>query len=208
VFTGIVRERGRVAALEGGADGVRIVVEAPSTAAQTGVGDSISIGGVCLTAVSIEDGRVAFDAVPETLRRTSLGRLEPGAEVNVEPALRAGEPLGGHYVQGHVDGVGRVRSTEPEGDGLRLWIEAPPDLLRYCVEKGSVAVEGVSLTVAELGDNTFAVALVPHTLAVTTLGSLRPGDPVNLEVDVLAKYVERLLRAENGLRSSEHGHSG
>src|SRR5206468_9578012 len=135
--------------------------------------------------VSVADGRVAFDAVPETLRRTSLGRLEPGVEVNVEPALRAGEPLGGHYVQGHVDGVGRVRSAEPEGDGLRLWIDAPTDLLRYCAEKGSVAVEGVSLTVAELGDDAFAVALVPHTLSVTTLGSLRRGDPANLEVDVL-----------------------
>jgi riboflavin synthase len=207
VFTGIVRERGRVAAIEGGEDGVRLVVEAPATAAQTAVGDSISIGGVCLTAVAVDDGRVAFDAVPETLARSSLGLLEPGSGVNVEPALRAGEPLGGHYVQGHVDGVGRVRSAEAEGDGIRLWIEAAPELLRYCAEKGSIAVEGVSLTVAELRDDAFAVALVPHTLAVTTLGALEPGDPVNLEVDVLAKYVERLLRPENGLRSS-HGHAG
>jgi riboflavin synthase len=207
MFTGIVRERGRVAAVEGGEDGTRLVVEAPATAGHIAIGDSISIGGVCLTAVAVEDGRVAFDAVPETLRRSSLGGLEPGAEVNVEPALRAGEPLGGHYVQGHVDGVGRVRSSEPEGDGRRLWIDAAPDILRYCAEKGSIAVEGVSLTIAELGDDAFAVALVPHTLAVTTLGSLRAGDPVNLEVDVLAKYVERLFRREKGLRS-EHGHAG
>ncbi|HWH05642.1 MAG TPA: riboflavin synthase [Gaiellaceae bacterium] len=132
--------------------------------------------------------------MPETLRRTSLGRLAEGAAVNVEPALRAGEPLGGHYVQGHVDGVGRVRSAEPEGEGARLWIEAPPEVLRYCVEKGSIAVEGVSLTVAELAEDAFAVALVPHTLAETTLGALRPGAEVNLEADVLAKYVERLVR--------------
>jgi len=113
--------------------------------------------------------------------------------MNVEPALRAGEPLGGHIVQGHVDGVGRVRAVEPEGEGARVEIEAGPELLRYCVEKGSIAVEGVSLTVASLAEDTFAVALIPHTLAVTTLGALGPGDEVNLEVDVVAKYVERLI---------------
>ena len=113
----------------------------------------------------------------------------------MEPALRAGEPLGGHYVQGHVDGVGRVRSVQGEGDGARVWIEAPPDILRYCVEKGSIAVDGVSLTIAELKDDAFAVALVPHTLHVTTLGALTEGDVVNLETDVLAKYVERLVAA-------------
>jgi riboflavin synthase len=193
MFTGIVRERGRVVAADGGADGVRLEIEAPQTAAAAAVGDSVSIDGSCLTAERVADGRIAFRAVPETIRRTALGRLQPGSEVNLEPALRAGEPLGGHYVQGHVDGIGRVRSSQPEGDGLRMWIEAPQDLLRYCVEKGSVAVQGVSLTIAELADGAFAVALVPHTLAETTLGSLEPGDPVNLETDVLAKYVERLL---------------
>ena len=193
MFTGIVREVGRVAAVDGGADGVRLVVEAPATAAHTGLGDSVAVDGVCLTAVAVEDGRLAFDAVPETLSRTSLGRLAPGTDVNVEPALRAGEPLGGHLVQGHVDGVGRVQSVEAEGEGLRVFVEAPSELLRYCVEKGSIAVEGVSLTVAELADDAFAVALVPHTLAATTLGRLEPGREVNLEVDVLAKYVERLL---------------
>ena len=192
MFTGIVRERGRVVASSGGADGVRLVVEAQEAAAQTSVGDSVAIDGCCLTAVEVADGRLAFDAVPETLRRTSLGRLQPGAEVNVEPALRAGDPLGGHYVQGHVDAVGRVRSSKSEGEGRRVWIEAPPEVLRYCVEKGSVAVEGVSLTVAEVAGGAFAVALVPHTLATTTLGSLEPGRDVNLEADVLAKYVERL----------------
>ncbi len=193
MFTGIVRERGRVTAIEGGADGVRLRIEAAQTAAQTAVGDSVAINGVCLTATAVEDGELAFDAVAETLRRTSLGRLEPGSEVNLEPALRAGEPLGGHIVQGHVDGVGRVRSLEPVGDGAELTVEAPPELLRYCVEKGSITVDGVSLTVASLADDAFSIALIPHTLAETTLSRLGPGDEVNLEVDVLAKYVERLV---------------
>jgi riboflavin synthase len=195
MFTGLVRERGRVAARSGDAGGVRLVVAAPGTAATAAVGDSISIDGICLTAVAVEDGSIAFDAVPETLDRSALGELEPGDEVNLEPALRAGEALGGHYVQGHVDGLGRIRSVEPEGDGVRMWVDAPPDLLRYCVEKGSIAVQGVSLTIAALDDGGFAIALVPHTLEATTLGSLRPGAPVNLEADVLAKYVERLLTA-------------
>jgi riboflavin synthase len=183
VFTGIVRERGRVASFEDG----RLVVAARAEAA---VGDSVAIDGVCLTVVDASDGRLAFDVVPET-----LARAKPfGAEVNVEPALRAGDSMGGHVVQGHVDGVGRVRSVEPEGDGQRAWVDVPPETLRYCVEKGSVAMDGVSLTVAALDDRGFAVALVPHTLAETTLGSLAAGDEVNLEVDILAKYVERLLQ--------------
>jgi len=192
MFTGIVRERGTVTAVDGADGGVRLVVEAPETAATSTVGDSISVAGVCLTAVNVEDGRVAFDAVPETLARTTLGAAAAGTEVNVEPALRAGEPLGGHYVQGHVDGVGSIRAIAREGEGLRVTVEAPAELLRYCVVKGSVAVDGVSLTVAALEEDAFAVALVPHTLEATTLGTLAIGDRVNLEVDVLAKYVERL----------------
>ena len=193
MFTGLVREIGRVNSVAGGDNGVRIDVEAPETAAGAQIGDSVSVNGVCLTVVSIADGRFAFDAVPETLARSSLGRLETGSRVNLEPALRAGEPLGGHYVQGHVDGIGTVRSVEAEGDGKRIWFDAPPELLRYVVEKGSIAIEGTSLTVADLDDEGFAVALIPHTLAETTLGALETGDPVNLEADVLAKYVERLL---------------
>jgi riboflavin synthase len=193
VFTGIVRELGRVVAVEAGRDGARLAVEAAGTAATAAVGDSVAIDGCCLTAVAVDGGTLAFDAVPETLARTSLGRLVPGAAVNVEPALRAGEPLGGHYVQGHVDGVGRVRSSEPEGHGRRVWIEAPPAVVRYCVEKGSITVAGVSLTIAGLDDGAFAVALIPYTLSETTLGALQPGHEVNLEVDVLAKYVERLV---------------
>ena len=195
MFTGIVKEVGTIASVEGGEDGIRLVVEASDTASKVGLGDSVSIGGVCLTVVAVEDSRLAFDAVPETLRRTSLGSLAAGAGVNLEPALAAGEPMGGHVVQGHVDGVGRVVSLEPEGEGARLTIAAEPDLLRYCVEKGSIAVEGVSLTIAALLGDGFEIALVPHTLAATTLGGLRSGDPVNLEADVLAKYVERLLGA-------------
>jgi riboflavin synthase len=194
MFTGIVRERGRVAAVRGGAEGMRLVVAAPETMRASSRGDSVAINGVCLTVTDRHDGTLAFQAVPETLERSTLGRLEPGAAVNVEPALRAGEPLGGHIVQGHVDGVGRVRSSAPDGDGRRVWVDVPAELLRYTVEKGSITVEGVSLTVAALDDAGFAVALVPHTLAVTTLGELDEGAEVNLEVDVLAKYVERLLR--------------
>jgi riboflavin synthase len=195
MFTGIVRERGRVVRADGGSGGLALELEAPQTAAQSAVGDSVSIGGVCLTVTSVADGRLTFHAVPETIERSSLSRLETGAQVNLEPALRAGEPLGGHYVQGHVDGVGAVRSLEPEGEGARLRVDVPPELLRYCVDKGSITVEGVSLTIAGLADDGFAVALVPHTLEVTTLGGLAPGDPVNLEVDVLAKYVEKLVEA-------------
>jgi riboflavin synthase len=195
VFTGIVREIGRIESAEGGEDGVRLVVRAPETAGRTALGDSVLVSGVCLTAVAVENGTLAFEAVPETLRRSSLGSVEPGAAVNVEPALRAGEPLGGHVVQGHVDGVGRISAVGAEGDGRRLEVEVPPELVRYLVEKGSVAVEGVSLTVAAIRDDTIEIALVPHTLEATTLGTLSPGDEVNLEVDVLAKYVERLLEA-------------
>jgi riboflavin synthase len=193
MFTGIIRELGRVAAVEGGDDGVRLVVDAPATAESVSIGDSVAINGVCLTVTEATNGSLAFDAVPETLSRSSLGRLSRGEAVNVEPALRAGDPLGGHYVQGHVDGVGRVRGSEAEGDGMRVWFDVPRELHRYLVEKGSVAIEGVSLTVAALDNAGFAVALVPHTLAATTLGRRAAGDPVNVEVDMLAKYVERLV---------------
>lgn len=194
MFTGIVRERGLVCNADVHArGGVRLVVEAPATAAGASPGDSVSVDGVCLTATAVERGRIAFDAVPETLRRSALGTLAAGDEVNVEPALRAGEPLGGHVVQGHVDAVGSIRSRDAEGEGLRLWVDAPPDIVHLCVDKGSITVHGVALTVAGLDDDGFAVALVPHTVASTTLGALAPGDPVNLEADVLAKYVERLL---------------
>jgi riboflavin synthase len=179
MFTGIVLERARVGSF---ADG-RLVVQSELSA---GIGDSVAVDGVCLTVTANGDGTLTFDVVQETLSRTKPF----GDEVNLEPALRAGDPLGGHYVQGHVDGVGTIRSA-----GDPVWIDADPELLRYVVEKGSIAVDGVSLTVAAVDERGFAVALIPHTLEVTTLGRLARGDKVNLEADVLAKYVERLLRS-------------
>jgi riboflavin synthase len=193
MFTGIVRELGTVVStLDRGGDRV-LAVHAPGTASRTNVGDSVAVNGCCLTAEVVDGDRLTFHAVSETLARTTLGRLEADDRVNVEAALRAGEPLGGHYVQGHIDGVGRVQSVEAEGEGLRVFVEAPDDVLRSCVEKGSVTVDGVSLTIAEVANDAFAVALVPHTLEVTTLSELRPGREVNIEADVLAKYVERAL---------------
>jgi riboflavin synthase len=180
MFTGIVQELGRIASFEDG----RLDVE---SAVRAGIGDSVAVNGVCLTVVEAPDGHLAFDVVEETLDRTKPF----GDEVNLEAALRAGEPLGGHYVQGHVDGIGTVRST-----GDPFWIDTPAELLPYIVEKGSIAVDGVSLTVAALDERGFAVALIPHTLEVTTLGKMNAGDSVNLEVDILAKYVERLLRSK------------
>jgi riboflavin synthase len=193
MFTGIVREVGTVASVSGGDEGIRLEIEAPTTAPLVEIGGSVAINGVCLTAESVEPTRLTFHAVPETLSRSTLGEIVQGAAVNLEPALRAGDAMGGHIVQGHVDGVGRVQSIEFEGEGLRVIVEAPDDTLRYCVEKGSITVEGVSLTVAELHDDAFGLALIPHTIAETTLARLVPGQRVNLEVDVLAKYVERLL---------------
>ena len=196
MFTGIVRERGRVVSLAGGDDGLHIEIEAPETAALTAIGDSVDVAGCCLTATAVQDGRFSVTAVPESLARTTLGALAEGDEVNLESALRAGEPLGGHFVQGHVDGVGRVALIEHDGESRRAWIDGGPALLRYSVEKGSIAVDGVALTITALRDGAFEVALIPHTLEVTTLGTLATGDQVNLEVDVLAKYVERLFSDE------------
>ncbi len=199
MFTGIIREVGEIVAVSGGDEGVRLTVAAPRTAPGIDVGGSVAVNGVCLTAESIDGTALAFHAGPETLSRTTLGRLVVGAQVNLEPALRAGDPMGGHVVQGHVDGIGRVQSIEAEGDDLRVFVEAPDATLRYCVEKGSITVEGVSLTIAELHSDALGLALIPHTIAETTLAQLIPGQELNLEVDVLAKYVERLL----GVRREE-----
>jgi riboflavin synthase len=193
MFTGIVRERGRVASAEEGADGLRLEISAPHTASQLAIGDSVSISGACLTAVSVDKGAFSVTAVAETLTRTTLGRLSAEDEVNLETAARVGDPLGGHFVQGHVDGLGRIASVGEDG---RVWVEVGPQVLRYCVEKGSIAIDGVSLTISGLRDGAFEVALIPHTLEVTTLGALQPGDEVNLEVDVLAKYVEKLTHPD------------
>jgi riboflavin synthase len=194
VFTGLVQSLGRVAAVEQSEAGAVVSVDTP-LAGEVAPGDSVAVNGVCLTAT--EAGPQAFSAevMNETLARTSLGTLGPGVEVNLELALRATDRLGGHVVQGHVDGLGTIVSTRDDGFARRVEIEPPPELLRYVVEKGSVAVDGVSLTVAGLGSESFVVSLIPETLERTNLGTAEPGKQVNLEVDVLAKYVERLIRS-------------
>ena len=192
MFTGLVEATAQVRSVEPDGDGVRLEVETP-LAAELAHGDSIAVNGVCLTAVEPDGGRFRADVMAETLRRSSLGPLGAGDEVNVELALRAGDRLGGHMVQGHVDGTGTVESVVEEGFARVVRIAADPDLLRYVVEKGSIAVDGVSLTVASVDDTGFSVSLIPETLERTTLGRAAPGRMVNLEVDVLAKYVEKLV---------------
>ena len=195
MFTGIVEGTGTVAALAAAADGsgARLEVEAPWLAGQLALGESVAVNGCCVTVAEPTAAGFAADLVAETLRRTALGGLEAGARVNLERPLPLGGRLGGHLVQGHVDGVARVLDRKPVGDGEEVRIELPAELQRYVVDKGSIAVDGVSLTVAGVGPGWFAVALVPHTLEVTTLGERHPGDPVQLEVDVVAKYIERLV---------------
>lgn len=193
MFTGIVEEMGALSTREdspGAQGGTRLVFSAALVTEGTSVGDSVSVNGCCLTVVDIGPGWWAADAVAETLSRTNLGLLEPGEPVNLERAVTLGTRLGGHLVQGHVDGTGRVLSPAPD-----LEIEAPEQVRRYLVEKGSVTVDGVSLTVVSVTAHGFTVAVIPHTMAVTTLGRRRAGDTVNLEADVMAKYAEQLLAA-------------
>lgn len=197
MFTGLVQELGTVRAVEREPAGARIEVETALVSELT-EGDSISVNGVCLTAVSVADGAFRADVMAETLRRSSLGPLEPGARVNLELPLRPADRLGGHFVQGHVDGTGTVESATVEGFASVVRIACEPAVMRYIVEKGSIAVDGVSLTVADLDDEGFSVSLIPETLERTTLGAAVPGRVVNLEVDVLAKYVEKLTQ---GVRS-------
>ena len=195
MFTGIVEGTGTVAALAAAADGsgARLQVEAPWLDGELRLGESVAVNGCCVTVAEVTAAGFAADLVAETLRRTALGGLAAGTRVNLERPLALGGRLGGHLVQGHVDGVARVLERTAVGDGEEVRIELPQDLERYVVEKGSIAVDGVSLTVAGVGPGWFAVALVPHTLKVTTLGDRRPGDLVQLEVDLVAKYVERLV---------------
>ena len=194
MFTGIIEELGRVRAIGRREGGARLEIAASTVLADARPGDSIAVNGCCLTVVDRGDGWWAADAVIETLERTALGSLERDDSVNLERPLRLSDHLGGHLVQGHVDAVGLVVARTPLADGsTRFTFSAPPDVLRYVVEKGSVAVDGISLTVAALGDDAFDVAVIPHTLAVTTLGHKDPGAAVNLEADLIAKYVERLL---------------
>ncbi len=193
MFTGLVRGMGRIGAIERSGDGARVTIETPLVS-ELQTGDSIAVNGVCLSATALANGSFVAEAMNETLARTSLGVLRPGADVNLELPLRAGDRLGGHVVQGHVDGVGRVLSVADDGFARRLRVEAQPELLRYVIEKGSIAVDGVSLTVVELDGGSFTVSLIPDTLQRTNLGRAAVGDRVNLEVDVLAKYVEKLIR--------------
>jgi riboflavin synthase len=197
MFTGIIEELGRVRAVVPRHDGARIEIEATKVLDDVEVGDSIAVNGCCLTVAERGSGWWAADAVAETLARTSLGELADGDPVNLERPLRLADRLGGHLVQGHVDGVGRLRERRPLSDGsAEVDIDTPPAVRHYIVEKGSIAVDGISLTVVAVTDEGFSVAVIPHTLAVTTLGTKQSGDPVNLEVDVLAKYVERLVESE------------
>jgi riboflavin synthase len=195
LFTGLVQDLGKVAEVHETVDGVRIAVESP-LARELSDGDSIAVNGVCLTAVGMCKGeRFGADVMRETLRRSSLGQIEAGSTVNLELPLRATDRLGGHVVQGHVDGVGVVAGTREDGFARVVTVETGVDTLRYIVEKGSIAVDGISLTVARVDDAGFDVSLIPETIERTTLGSAEPGTMVNLEVDVLAKYVEKLIGA-------------
>jgi riboflavin synthase len=194
MFTGIVRAVGRIEALEARDGDVELVVGcAGLDLSAAAIGDSISVGGACLTVIRLRPAAFAADVSRETLARTSLGRLAVGSRVNLEPALRAGDPLGGHYVTGHVDGVGYVAGVEVEGRSWRVVIQAPRELARYIAPKGSVTLDGVSLTVNEVDGRRFGVNLIPHTREVTTLGELASGSAVNIEVDIIARYVERLV---------------
>jgi len=194
MFTGIVAHKGSVVDVADDRGVRRLTVEAGALA-DLMVGDSIAVNGVCLTAVAVEESRIEVEVVQETLSRSSLGGVRPGDPVNLERPMSADGRFDGHIVQGHVDGVGTVAQVVNEGDDRRMRIEVPSDLARFIAEKGSITVDGVSLTVAAVGPDHFEVALIPHILEVTTLGLRREGDQVNLEVDIIAKYVERLLEA-------------
>ncbi|MBN2023251.1 MAG: riboflavin synthase [Pirellulales bacterium] len=192
MFSGIVEALGRVAEIRPEPPGCWLIVREPRVAADTAVADSISVNGCCLTVVAVEGDTFAFQAGPETLSRTNLGDLAVGSPVNLERSLRVGDRLGGHFVTGHIDDVGRLIERRDEGDWSTFWFELPRRLSRQMAEKASIAVDGVSLTIVESLPDRFSVALIPYTLEVTTLGPLRVGDRVNLETDVLAKYVHRL----------------
>lgn len=203
MFTGIVEELGVVKALEHSPSGTRLTVLASTILDDLAVGASVSVDGVCLTVVARNDQELSVDVSPETLSVTTLGKLATGRPVNLERAMKINERIGGHLVAGHVDGVGSIRDRRQEGTAIMLTIEAPKEVLRYCVSKGSITVDGISLTINEVSERSLTVAIIPHTAKVTTLGLKRPGDPVNLESDLICKYVERLLQARDHLPSQQ-----
>ncbi len=196
MFSGIVEALGKVVELRSEPPGCRLIVREPKIAAETKVADSISVNGCCLTVIDSRDDTFAFEAGPETLNRTNLGDLQPDSPVNLERALAVGDRLGGHFVSGHIDGVGSLLEREDSGQWSTFWFSVTRELAVQMAEKGSIAVDGVSLTIVESRPDRFSVALIPYTLAVTTLGPLQPGGKVNLETDVLAKYVQRLVAAK------------
>ncbi len=193
MFTGLVQALAEVIAIVPEGPGVRLVIDCPRLAARAQLGASIAINGCCLTVVEIAGDRLAFQAGAETLSRTNLGELKPGGRVNLEPSLCVGDEMGGHYVSGHIDGVGVVDARTDDADWSTFWFRVPPALTRQMASKGSVAVDGVSLTLVDVEAERFSVALIPHTLAATTLGSRRVGDRVNIETDLLAKYVSKMV---------------
>lgn len=204
MFTGLIAALGTVERLAEGSTSCRLTVRAPKLLSGVKIGDSIAVNGVCLTVVHLRGDTFTADVMPETVRRTTLHLLQPGDRVNLEKALRPADGLDGHIVQGHVEGVGSIQQIVPEGNALVYRIKAPRELLRYIVEKGSVAVDGISLTVTETDESGFCVSLIPHTAKMTTLGFKHAGDAVNLETDILARYVEKML----GIDKTGNGSAG
>lgn len=194
MFTGIVEELGTIRAVRRGARSAVLSIAARTVLEDLKIGDSVAVNGVCLTVTSLDDGGFTADVMPETLRRSSLGALGPGGRVDLERAIAAGGRFGGHIVSGHIDGTGRIAAVRPEDNAVWYTVEAAPGLLRYIVEKGSITIDGISLTVASVEADRFSVSLIPHTARCTVLGYKRPGDTVNLETDIIGKYVEKLLR--------------
>jgi len=196
MFTGIIEEIGRIAAVDAQAAGRRLTIDAPLVCEGLRIGDSVAVSGPCLTVDALGDGRFQATITPETIERTTLGRRRPGSPVNLERALRFGDRLGGHLVAGHVDAIGEIVNLRPEGDSAWLAVRYPRELAPFIAPKGSISVDGISLTPVEVADDRFTVALVRHTLEATTLGSARVGDAVNLEADLIARYLQRLLGRE------------
>jgi len=202
MFTGIVEEMGAVTAMDKTLAGMRMTILASAVMSDLKIGDSVSVNGTCLTVVTKGERDFSVEISPETLAVTTFGHLTAGAPVNLERAMKLNERIGGHLVAGHVDGVGTIRSRHQEGNAIFFTIEAPPEILRYCVVKGSITVDGISLTINEVADHSFSVAIIPHTAKVTTLGLKQVDDPVNLETDLIGKYVERLLQERSQLPKS------